>query len=517
MLSGLFGLPNSANFDRASLIVGLIKSFVANGDTIRAIQWLRTADAFITAQLPPNGPDFAIYTWLRASIVLSNTDWVASAFPLYEEAFAKVNRVDFTPIVKSNILAAITSAWSTALVFTGDGAKAEQILQLNPVTSIKSKILGGEIDPDAVSIVYAAASVLVEASKGVPDERWRLFLHRGKDALQAYSYGKFVSQYIDASEAFFDVKSDLARARGAARRAADARIAYLTKRYGEQSGGFPLPDLWDKFLIQNGVVAASADHDDLDLVLKGTELLDRGYRSAMSDHLGVLSAQPNDEMRNVARAWIQLSDQRSEWELKQLRNIISEVSSKEPYQAASRGWRRTMHARLVREEYANRSSLSLSSFEISAFPTVSAIRGELKADEAYFGSSIVGNQIIRYCISQKDVRWTSGFFDLRVLQTDYRTLMNSLTRVGPADNETDLQFPVDEATTVWRTMTDGIEECLRGAKKLIIRLPPALTDCLLLRCLAMHLPSLKEDGTYEPRNGSGEIGHCHTSRLGRSS
>ena len=335
--------------------------------------------------------------------------------------------------------------------------------------------------------------------------------------MQAYSYGRSVSQYIDASEAFFDVKSDLARARGAARRAADARIAYLTKRYGEQSGGFPLPDLWDKFLIQNGVVAASADHDDLDLVLKGTELLDRGYRSAMSDHLGVLSAQPNDEMRNVARAWIQLSDQRSEWELKQLRNIISEVSSKEPYQAASRGWRRTMHARLVREEYANRSSLSLSSFEISAFPTVSAIRGELKADEAYFGSSIVGNQIIRYCISQKDVRWTSGFFDLRVLQTDYRTLMNSLTRVGPADNETDLQFPVDEATTVWRTMTDGIEECLRGAKKLIIRLPPALTDCLLLRCLAMHLPSLKEDGTYEPRNGSGEIGHCHTSRLGRSS
>jgi hypothetical protein len=493
-LSGLLGLSNSANFDRASLIVGLIRSFVANGDTIKAIQWLRTADTFIAAQLPADGPDFALYTWLRASTIAGYSDRLVSAFPLYEDAYAKINRVDFTPAVKSHILADITADWAAALALAGNIAKASDIIQLHPATSIRNKILSGEVEPDTVSIVYATASVLIEASRGIPDERWRTFLHRGRDALQNFNYGKFISHYIDAAETFLYLKSDMTKARAAARRAAAARIAYLTRRYGELAGGFPLPDIWDQVLMLNGVIAASADHEDFDLVLKGTELLDRGYRSAMSDHLGVLSAQPNDEMRNVARTWIRLSDQRSEWELEQLRSIISEASSKGSDQAPSRiAWRRSTHSRLVREEYTNRSALSLSSFETSAFPTVFSIRAELRTDEAYFGSSLVGNQIIRYCISPQDVRWTRGFVDLRVLQTDYRTLINSLTRFGPPDNEADLQFPVDEAITVWRTITDGVEECLRGAKKLIIRLPPALTG-LSVAALLSHAPPKLERG-----------------------
>jgi hypothetical protein len=490
-VSGLLGIPHSANFDRASLIVRLMRTFLANGDPIRVFRWIRTVDQFVTTQLPADGPDFALYTWFKASIVANYSPQPISA--LYEEAYARISRVDFIPSVKSHIIADITSAWAAELAVKGDdGAKADQILQLHPAFPLKSKILEGETEPDELSISYAVVSVLVENLKGVPDKRWRAFLDRGKNALQGSENERYLAHYIDAAETALDIRSDIGNARAAARRGADARFAYLTKRYGEQSGGFPLPDFWDTFLIMNGVLAASGDHQDLDLVLKGTELLDRSYRSAMSDHLGVLSAQPNDEMRSVARAWIQLLDQRSEWELEQLRQIISEASSNETNQAVSRiGWRRLMHSRLVREEYANRRELSLNSFETSAFPTVLAIRGELATDEAYFGSSIVGNQIIRYCISPKDVRWTTGIVNLRALQTDYRTLVNSLTRVGPPDNEADLQFPVDEAITLWRTMTDGVEECLRRAKKLIIRLPPALTGLSVAALLSHAAPKLE--------------------------
>ena len=120
----------------------------------------------------------------------------------------------------------------TALVLAGDSAKASKFFSFIRLPQFESKILSGEIEPDTVSIVYAAASVLIETSRGIPDERWRTFLHRGKDALQNWDYGKYISHYIDAAETFLYLKSDITKARAAARRAAAAQIAYLKKRYG---------------------------------------------------------------------------------------------------------------------------------------------------------------------------------------------------------------------------------------------------------------------------------------------
>src|SRR5262249_15437449 len=89
--------------------------------------------------------------------------------------------------------------------------------------------------------------------------------------------------------------------------------------------GFPLPSIIDRIIISAGLSSAVKDGnpDNLNLMVRGSEVLARNLRHSLVDVAAILGSQPNEASRRDAHAYVHLLDKKREWEFEQITKLLA--------------------------------------------------------------------------------------------------------------------------------------------------------------------------------------------------
>ncbi len=457
---GLLLSDQYGSYRQAELSVGVLQALLHAEDIVGAMTLANMLAPILPKLAPGDSVVAARYLMLRAHLSAYTEKYSATA-----EAFVKAGRafeqLDIDEDTQVYQIAVANSLATAALLLDGKPAEASDLHAKHPLQRQKPAILDRGEFLTMQEFYFAVSDVFLSAARNErADLRWKRPFEKGfrwraaeRAADDFESYGNFALGILELHSG--DIPKSARLLRLAARQRVDNFDAVLRANFE----GFPLPSLMDWIIIGTGLSVANerGEREDLDLLLRGSEVLGRNLRHALVDTAVLLGAQSSDETRRAAQAYVHLLRRKRDWELDRIGRLLAGNGTLEARGELVRTYQ-SMMTTLASEKDRLLHEQKLA--PTSGLPTLADLQKSIPAGDAfvtYYGSL---DGIGKLCIRRDQVvRATAPAGD--ELPRHARLIEFATTASHPPNAELDAQFPVASAIYLREFFFGGLDSCVR--------------------------------------------------------
>ena len=468
-IMGLLMSQDAGPHQLASLSVQLLQSLLRAGDIVNAMTladmlWpimpkLESVDSVTTARYLMLVAQAAAYTGKHSK---------SAEFAPY--ASHAIKQLDIDDDSKLYDLSVANSLGSIALILDGRAAEAGDLHARHPLQPRKQAILDRGEFQTAQELFFAATDVLVTAAQQKADLRWRRLLEKQPrwkaDSLEAAdleSYRNFALGMLAATA------MGGSEARRLLELAAEERIDNFDAVLRTNFEGFPLPSLMDELIVGAGmsVVNGTDARHDMNLLLRGSEVLGRSFRHELVDVAVLLGAQPDDSARRNAQSYALLLRQKRDFELHHIEKLLARNGTLEPKLELFRDYS-GMAADLIR----SKDHLVEDGRIVPArgLPSLDDLQKSMPAGSAFVAYFPTVNGNGKLCVTRDRVQ-DAITPRLPDFAQHARLIEFATTAAYPPNPDLDAQFPVSSAVYLYQYYFAGLEECLKPGTSVTMALP----------------------------------------------
>jgi len=477
-------------YDISCALVRMIGLLISEQDLVGALALAVEVDQYITKNLNHKSIPWAEYKLNVAQLFafLNRHQQAASALA---ESSALIKPLEISEHSKSYYLTSNSSLQALALILDGKTDDAVKAQQQNRMQTERSAIIErGEFQ--SLQEMYFALSELIVGSavdKSKVDPKWEpLFRKPIKWQLDGIFRNNIESYRLFGLAIVTALNSEV-EAVSLFRAAAKLRVDNFEEVQKSKFEGFQLPSSLDLAVISSGIsTVGKQDSEQLNLILRGGEILSRTVRQQLSDFAILIGSQKTDATRNTARSTLLLVRQKQNWEIQQIRRLLAE----EPLE---RGAILGRYSELVGQvnKLKHAFSMDLSFSKTSAYPTVKEMQDALRVDEVFVSYFPTLQGLGKLCVNKSGAFVTAKKYDPAQVTLEIRLLRNSLTADYAPDPKLDSQFPVDAALHLNEVLFSGLEKCITEGALINISLPEDVSG-IPLAALLKSSPPLREEG-----------------------
>lgn len=489
---GLLLTDTGNSYAVTKIILDLIAALIQGQDVPGAMQLAELSEPFISRSLNPASIRYAEYQMLLAHLSAYTYQHAATAAH-FERAAQLLGPLEIDDGLKRYHVAVANSAATAALLLGRRPDDAKAVHARHPLHSSKAEILSRDGFRNATEFFYALSDVLVGAISGSgPDLGWQRFFEddpgwkvADRERINIDSYRNLALGLL----ALTQEKSE--HALGLLKRATAQRIDRLDAAFRGQAEGFPLANLVDKLAIELGLAAAleSGDQHSLELMLKGSEVLNRNLRHELVDVASVLAAQPDAKSRKDAHSYAHLIQQKRSWELDKLRKLLAGELTRDNSGALVLEYTRvTSTLNDLKKRIRDERRLA----DTRRLPALGTLRERMRDGQAFIAYFPHINGFGKLCVTRSGAAIATGSVGPDA-KRDMRLLAFAVTAGHGADPVLDAQFPVGAAMSLQELLFGGLDVCLQPGMHITVALPPQFAD-VPLGALLREAPPRQGDG-----------------------
>jgi hypothetical protein len=473
------------NFWVAQWLSEIIELFLATDDILRAYGVYVFSNSFIAAALPHSGLDFVEHT-IREMRLLHTVGQLEAAHKAAEKARDTSNLLEVT-VRKAILLRATIAIEGTIICVSWEGREcASRFLTLHPlaqkqlpqeaahlrelpqievpIVALKVLSLLAQQGGEEVSSAWVERLRTAVSTEQVPDEDQREALNALRNLALSLALGK----------------SDRAVAGQAAVAAGRAVLRGANRLLSSTDATVPLVPTIQKIVLSltaRPVLEVGLQGSErTTFALQVIEVLNRNIRHADADAYVRLATADTEEDRRLVHAASRLAARHTEGELRRLGELMTAAASGEPVSAAAQarlldfGIRNGLSAP-AKERFAitrrleEGGRLVLSRLEL---PTEEQVRSVLEADEALVAMSFAFNQISHVCLRSDRGEAKVAPFDAEQVLREIRIVSGALTADHAPSLELDSEYPAVAAVRLYEVLLRPVEECIRGARHIVL-------------------------------------------------
>lgn len=478
---------------RAQDLIAIIGALIGQQDIVGAFGMVGRVDPFISKMLPHDSVAYAHYRLFIGQLLAFTTAYADTASAL-QEAAQLFDALEIDSDVRMYRVATANSLASAALVMAGKPEDARQVHAGHPLQKEREAILGRGEFQSTTEFFFAVSDVfLASVSKDRVDLRWKELFQKGIklnfgdiEQVNMNSYRDFALGLLALAA------SDQEESHRLLMLAAKQRIDNFETVLRGSLEGFQLPSVVDRIVVETGMtVAIGRGHDlaNAELVLRGSEVINRNTRHYLGDVAVLLGSQRGPGERKTAHSYIHLVRDKREWELNKIQQALE--GNLVPDRAAiSREYEGSV-AELGR---AKRLFQAQPFFGRSnGLPTIDALRNELSDADAFVTLFPTMNGLGKLCITRKGMAYSTSRFEIEVVIGHMRLLELAMTAGHPPDPHLDSQFPANSALYLRDLLFGGLETCLVPGTSVTMALATSLAG-IPLGALLAEVPAQNKDG-----------------------
>jgi hypothetical protein len=493
---GLLLSDGYSKYRQAELSVGVLQSLLDARDIVGAMSLANKLAPILPKLAAEDSVVAARYLMLVAHLRVYTENYSATA-AAFMDASRAIAQLDIDEDAKSYDLAVANTLATLALVLDGRPAEAQELHARHPLQAQKETILGRGEFLTLQEFYFAVSDVFLSAVlKTRPDFRWEPLLekqfHWKLDVVEAPdldSYRQFALGIFALHSGNVPESARLLRL--AARRRIEAFDAVLRANFE----GFPLPSLMDWIVIGFGLSVAdgSQERDDIDLILRGSEVLGRNVRHALVDAAVLMGAQAGENARRSAQAYIGLLRQKRDWEIEHIAALLAREGAWDNRAQLVREYTALMTRvtdlkdRLVREQQL---------VPTSGLPTFAELQKNIPPGDAFvtYFSTLQG--IGKLCVARDRAAQATARFEPDLARHS-RLLEFATTASYPPNPELDAQFPVASAIKLRQFYFGELESCMPPGTHVTVTLPRGLAAGIPFGALLAEVPPTLPGGGYD--------------------
>ena len=413
----LFGLlladPESP-YAAGKVLVELLEADFNGQDIVGAFSLFAEADGFLSRTLAPGSVLRARYLDVAAH-ALSFTNAYGPTALAFLQAADTWQSLDIDADVKLYRMSVANSMASAAMVLDGNLDEAQAIHQRHPMQAHREELLQRGEFHSSTEFYFGVSEVLVSvAAKTKPDPRWRKIFEKeetwdvsGIEVADMRSYRNFTLGLIDLS----DGDAETGRTRVIA--AAKDRFDNFDKVLRASFERFQIAGLVDKIVIASGLTAAAnrGGNDNIDLMIKGSEVPGRNLRQRLVDTAAMLAAQPDQKSRRDAQIYFQLAERKQFWELQKLHKLLNRNSLPNQHGDVLTDY----SAAITRLSTLKQRFQNQRQGPTAGLPSLQAVQQSLGEHEAYVGyfNFLVGYG--KFCVRRNSAIFSTAAFNPAIL------------------------------------------------------------------------------------------------------
>jgi hypothetical protein len=410
--------------------------------------------------------------------------------------FHSIEQLDISDERKGERLAIANSTACAALVLASKLEEAKALHMRHPVFARKDAILRRGSFAGYAEFYFAVTDIFLAGVGGTPpDPRWIPVFEKQPDW-----------KMDDAARREFDAFRDFARGILAAsggnamegarlvKHAAWERIHSYDVALRRGFEGFPLPSMLDQIILALGLSVATRvkEQDGPELMLAGSELVNRSLHHGVVDAAVLLDSQSDQATRHDAHEYIQLLRRKRAWELDQISHMLNEDSPSGEDRGSTLRHYSEMAAKLDRLKDVLRRNPRL--MPAKGLPTIGDLSRSLAPGSAYVTYFLAPPSFGKLCITRDGAYWALGTFGPQTA-SDVKLLAFATTASYPPNPRLDAQFPVSSALRLHDLLFGGLGGCLRPGMHVTVSLPTMFPG-IPLGALLQQEPPRSGDG-YE--------------------
>lgn len=489
-LLGILMAKPEHTFAISEALVALMESQLEGQDIAGASELIVRVHEFLTRTIPVTSVTYARYIDLIGR-VLSYSHLNSIAAQTLKQATHAWKASEVEPQVKQHRMVVANSLAAAALALDGKFREAKDLFETNALWQEREEILVSERFESFAAFYFGVADLFISGvSTGKADIRWRpLFAQELQwtlsplETLDAQSYRNFALGLIDVAN------GEEERGRGLLIASARQRLENFDTVLKSSFEGFQLPSLVDKLIIMFGLSAAvqNGGPENVDLMIKGSEVLGRNLRHRLADVAVLMAAQPNRRARRNAHAYLQLAADKRSWEHSQLALLTSKDGS--PTRTGG-GIANEYSDAVWRLSQLKAKMRSQQKGDVAGLPSLRSIQGALQPGEAYVGYFTFVGGWGRLCATRDTAAYATSEFDTAIL-TDVREVVQASADF-PATADQSRRYPVGAATRVWSFLFGGLDRCLTKGTHVTVSLPVEFSGIPLSALLVEEPPKSGE-------------------------
>ena len=497
--TAIFGLLLSDHYGKyrqAELAVGVLQALLHAQDIVGAMSLANKLRPLMPGLVSGDSVVAARYLMLVAHLRAYTENYSATA-AAFADASRAIAQLDIDEDSKTYDLGVANSLATAALVLAGRPAEARELHARHPLQPQKETILGRGEFLAAQEFYFAVSDVFLSAIlKTRPDVRWKPLLDKGfrwkldgVEAIDFDSYRNFALGILALHAGNVFESARLLRL--AARRRIDAFDAVLRANFE----GFPLPNLMDWIVIGFGLSVAngSSDRDDVDLILRGSEVLGRNLRHALVDAAVLMGAQAGEDARRSAQTYIGLLREKRDWEIERINALLLRDGAWDSREEFVREYTALttkvadFKDRLVREQKLAPTS---------GLPTLAEMQKNIPPGAAFVTYFESFEGMGKLCIARGRVAQANARLEPDLARHS-RLLEFATTASYPPNPQLDAQFPVASAIYLRQFYFGGLESCAPPGTHVTMTLPRSFASGIPFGALLAEPPPGRTGGGYD--------------------
>lgn len=326
VIMGLLLSDPKAPYTTCKILVGLLGALLTEQDIVGAFQLLPIIDPYISKSLSHESMLYADYVQ-TVGLLFSFTNNNAVTISNLTTAIQLYKKVDIAPEIRDYNVGTLNSLATATLAIDGKLDQAKELHAQHPMQSHREEIISRGYFQNLTEFYFAVSDTFLSTiAQSPPDSRWRTLFEK-KPIWDVSDYLlSVINSYRSFALACLELGSgNRAKAIPLFIDAAQMRLSIFEKFQRVNFEGFQLPSTIDRLVIGVGIkfAANSSAPAAPDLMLQGSEVLLRNIRFAISDEAVLLASQPNERARENAHSYINLVQQKRDWELKNIAQWLS--------------------------------------------------------------------------------------------------------------------------------------------------------------------------------------------------
>jgi CHAT domain-containing protein len=494
--AGILGLLLSdgyGSYRLAELSVGLLQSLLHAQDIVGAFALANKLIPVMPKLASGDSVPAARYLMLFAHLSAYTEKYAATAAAFMQASHA-IEQLDIDEDSKIYDLSIANGLATVALILDGRAAEASELHAKHPLQQQKEAILKRGEFLTTQQLYFAVSDVFVSAvAKVRPDLRWKRLFEQGSrwkldgvEAADLESYRNFALGILETNVGNMPEASRLLRL--AARQRIDNFDAVLRANFE----GFPLPSMMDWIIIGIGLSVANGSDErvDIDLMLRGSEVLGRNLRHALVDVAVLSGSQPDEGARRSAQSYLHLLRQKRDFELDRIDKLLARNGALE-----SKGELIHEYSDAV-TKLTNLKERLLGGRKLvpaNGLPSLDDLQKNIPVGSAfvtYFGFL---DGIGKLCIARDHAVHAVARLTPE-LKKHTRLIEFATTASYPPNPELDAQFPISSAVYLHQFYFGGLQSCLQPGTHVTMAVPRNFARSVPFGALLADIP---------PRAGSG--------------
>jgi CHAT domain-containing protein len=477
------------------VLVGLLSALLERQDIVGAAQLHATVDAYLKKSIPAESvlaADYASFVVRLRSYSTDNSRTMTAA----DEAYRLFAKLDIDDESRAYEMAVATSLGSAAAALDGDLDRARKLHARHPMQKQKTTLFERGRFATIQELYFAASDVfLAFLSNTAIDRRWRPLLEKEleshaddveraeNDSYRIFALG--LAKLADAG----DNKDKRGMAITLLVKAANERIDNFERVLRNNLQGFQLPGLVDRVIISFPLRFLSEldQTSAAELTLRSNEVLSRSLRHEIGDEAVFYAAQPDGSTLAAAHDLVNLRREKRVFELDRVRAHLVASEPGDPGTLLPYSNVTDVLSKIAA------SQLSSGSFgQANGLPTIRAVQASLGSDEALVTVAETPAGLARLCVDQAKAVVAVEVMDVKALSAPIRLLEFATTASRAPDPALDSEFPVDAAIRLKKALFDGLDDCFRPGRRIVLALPASLATIPAAALLSERPPAMND-------------------------